>query len=198
MMKALLFMGLTLLLIACTALSALVAAPTGTAMPTLSSTTQPTHSPTPSPSPTAEPTGTSTDIPSATPEPVLSLTPTALFVSPSPTPTVPSRLDCKLIWQSPGNDITYKPNKEFTAGWKVRNDGTDTWDVDSVEFTYLRGAKLYDYPVVHLKTSVAPGQEVILSVHMRAPKNLTRYTTYWSLRQGDTFFCPVMLTINIE
>jgi hypothetical protein len=78
------------------------------------------------------------------------------------------------------------------------NNGTDVWDVGAVEFTYLRGARLYDSSLVDLKTSVAPGQEVILSVHMRAPVNSTRYTTTWSLRQGDTFFCPLMLSIYVE
>jgi hypothetical protein len=102
-----------------------------------------------------------------------------------------------LIWQSPGNYISYKPNQAFTVGWKVMNNGTDVWSVGSVEFTYLRGAKMYDYAVVQLVTSVAPGQEVILSVHMRAPRDLTMYTTTWSLRQGDTFFCPLRLSIYV-
>ena len=83
-------------------------------------------------------------------------------------------------------------------GWNVRNTGTNAWDAGSVEFTYLRGAKLYDYAVVHLVTSVAPGQDVILSVHMRAPRKPAGYTTSWSLRQGNTFFCPLMLSIFVE
>ncbi len=198
MRKAFLFMGLTLPLVACVALSAPLAALKAT--PTLppSRTAAPTLSPTPSrPSPTAKPTQTPTEYPSATPEPMLSLTPTVLPQSPSPTPTIPSRLACKLIWQSPGNYISYKPNQAFTVGWKVMNNGTDVWEVGSVEFTYLRGAKMYDYAVVQLVTSVAPGQEVILSVHMRAPKDLTMYTTTWSLRQGDTFFCPLKLSIYV-
>ena len=136
--------------------------------------------------------------PSATPEPVLSLTPTVPPSTPAPIPTVPGRLACQLIWQSPGSEITFQPKEEFTVGWRVRNTGTDVWDAASVEFTYLRGAKLYDYALVQLDTSVAPGQEVVLSVHMRAPKNPMRYTTYWSLRQGDTFFCRVMLSINVQ
>ena len=197
MRKALLFMGLTLPLVACVALSAPLTALRGT--PTLSSTrtAKPTLTPTPRPSLTAKPTKTPTESPSASLEPIFSLTPTVLFTSPFPTPTVPSRLDCKLIWQSPGNYISYAPRAEFTVGWMVRNNGTDTWDVNSVEFTYLRGAKLYDYPLVHLKTSVFPGQQVVLSVHMRAPRELTMYTTYWSLRQGDTFFCPLRLSIYV-
>jgi hypothetical protein len=77
------------------------------------------------------------------------------------------------------------------------NTGFDVWGVGSVVFTYLRGAKMYDSSLVQLKTSVAPGQEVILSVHMRAPRDLTMYTTTWSLRQGDAFFCPVRLSIYV-
>jgi hypothetical protein len=133
-------------------------------------------------------------LPSSTP------TPTILFSLPSstPTPTVPSELDCKLNWQSPGNGITYQPKEHFTVGWKVTNNGTAAWDAGSVVFTYLGGAKLYDYALVHLQTTVAPGQAVILSVPMRAPRNSTKYTTYWSLRRGDTFFCRVMLSIYVE
>jgi len=127
-----------------------------------------------------------------------SLTPTVLWFLPNPIPTVRSQLDCQLIWQSPGNGAKYKARQEFTVGWKVRNTGTASWDADSVEFTYLGGAKLYDYPVVHLKTIVPPGQEVVLSVHMRAPRNSTKYTTYWSLRQRDTFFCRLMLSIYVK
>jgi hypothetical protein len=102
-----------------------------------------------------------------------------------------------LIWQSPGNYISYRPDQAFTVGWKVMNTGFDVWGVGSVVFTYLRGAKMYDSSLVQLKTSVAPGQQVILSVHMRAPQDLTMYTTTWSLRQGDTFFCPLRLSIYV-
>jgi len=198
MRQALLLMGLTLSLVVCVALSAPMAAPKGTPIPPPSRTAKPTLSPTPSPSTTPEPTETPAASPSATPEPMLSLTPTVPSPSPSPTPTVPSQLDCKLIWQSPGNGASYKPDEDFTVGWKVSNNGTAAWDADSVEFTYLGGAKLYDYALVHLETSVAPGQAAVLSVHMKAPRNSTKYTTYWSLRQGDTFFCRLMLSIYVE
>ncbi len=199
MRKALLLMGLTLPLVACMALSAPLAALKGTPTPSPSNTAKPTLSPTstPSPYPTAQPTRTPTESPSPTPVPLPSITPTVLFALPPPIPTLPSRLHCLLIWQSPRNGVTYAPHDEFTVGWKVRNDGTEAWDAGSVVFTYLRGAKLYDYGLVKLKTSVSPGQELVLSVNMRAPTNLTKYTTSWSLRQGDTFFCPLMLSIYV-
>lgn len=113
-------------------------------------------------------------------------------------PTAASPLACKLNWQSPGNYIRYDPKDDFTVGWKVTNTGTITWDPGSVEFTYVSGAKLYDFPLVRLTTSVSPGQSVILSVHMRAPKNSTTYTTHWSLRMGSKYFCPLSLWIYVE
>lgn len=109
-----------------------------------------------------------------------------------------SKLDCKLNWQSPANGAQFKSNQAFTTGWKVTNTGTAAWNPASVEFTYLAGAKLYDYPLVKLKSTVSPGQAVILSVRMRAPTNSTTYTTYWSLREGDTFFCRVRLSIYVK
>jgi hypothetical protein len=115
-----------------------------------------------------------------------------------PPPTASSGLDCRLLWQSPRNGVRYKPKQEFTVGWNISNTGTVVWDADTVEFTYLAGARLHDYDLVHLDTSVAPGQSVVVSVHMKAPTNSTRYTTYWSLRRGDTFFCRVQLSIYVE
>jgi hypothetical protein len=67
-----------------------------------------------------------------------------------------------------------------------------------VDFVYMGGAKLYDYPLVHLEKSVAPDQTVVLSVAMRAPRNSTLYTTHWSLRQGSTYFCGLSLSIYVK
>lgn len=198
MRKALLFTGLTLPLLACVALSAPIVALKGTPIPSPTRTARPTLSPTPSPSTTPEPTETPTESPTATPEPILSLTPTVFIPPRSPVPTVPSELDCRLIWQSPRNGVIYNPEEAFTVGWKVMNNGSVTWDPGSVEFTYLGGAKLYNSALVHLTTSVVPGQDVVLSVHMRAPRNTTKYTTYWSLRQEHTFFCILMLSIYVK
>ena len=210
--KALLFAVVALTLTACAALPAPKAASTGapvqspsrvakpkrTRTPRPSPTPEPTEASSPSPSDTAEPAEAASLAPSDTPGPTLTLTPTVPPRSPTPTATVPSELNCKLLWQSPGNYITYKRGQKFTVGWNVRNTGTSAWDANNVEFTYLDGARLYDYPVVQLDTTVSPRQTVVLSARMRAPKNATRSTTYWSLRRGDTFFCRLMLTIYVK
>jgi len=195
---ALLLTGLTLSGIACAAVSGPMAALMGTPTPSPSSTATPTLSPTPSPSATPEATETPTESPTATPEPILSPTVAVLFTAPPPNPTASNELNCKLMWQSPHMGVIYRPNASFTVGWNVMNTGTAAWDSTSVVFTYLGGAKLYDYPLVRLQATVPPGESVVLSVRMRAPTNTTKYTTYWSLRQGNTFFCILTMSIYVE
>ena len=179
----------------------------------------------PSPAPTGAPTFTATSTPEPTPsrtpvpiasvtrwKPVLSALP-PLLVTLGPTltpaatrtPRIPSRtatqaagLACRLDWQSPIDGYGVDPDELFSAGWKLTNTGTETWSPGSVVFTYVSGAQLHNDAVVQLDNSVPPGGSVILSARMRAPQHSTLYTTYWSLRQGETFFCRVSVSIFVE
>jgi hypothetical protein len=103
-----------------------------------------------------------------------------------------------LNWKSPGNGYELDRGEEFSAGWKLTNTGTDTWSPGDVIFTYLSGAQLHNDAVVQLDGPVPPGESVILTASLRAPHNSTLYTTYWSLRRGDTFFCRVSVTIYVK
>lgn len=196
MKKALLLTALTFSLLACAALVQATPVPTSTPLSYWAVTAAAqTLSPASSPSPTLAPTQTSTPYPSDTPTPW----PTWIILYSSPVPTAtPSReLDCKLNWQSPADGATYDAKDSFSVGWNITNTGTAVWSPGSVEFIYLAGAKLYDNPLVHLPETVSPGQAVVLSLEMRAPKNSTTYTTRWSLRRGDTYFCPLSLSIYV-
>ncbi len=184
-------------LLACATLAAPIAALKRTATPSPSATPMPTHSLSPTPSDTPEPTETSTPAPTATPQPTPLPTIAILYTAPPLSPTS-GLLNCQLNWQSPGNGITYDPEEVFTVGWNVKNTGNVAWEPGSVEFTWVAGAKMNADPVVRLKASVAPGEAVVLSVHMRAPRNSTLYTTHWSLRQGDVYFCPLALWIYVD
>jgi hypothetical protein len=183
---------------ACAYLSSLKPAPAMTPTPTPSITAEPTLSPSPIPSTTPKPTLSPTSTPGILPEPVLSRTPNFVILQASPTPSASSGLDCTLDWQSPSYAAWFDPEESFSAGWKVTNTGTVTWNPGSVVFTYLDGAKLHRDPLVQLKASVAPGQSVVLTADMKAPTNSTTYTTYWGLRQGDTFFCRLTVSIYVR
>jgi len=168
--------------------------PTQTATKTFEPTWTPDLSATRTPGPTFTP-PFAPGMATVTPMLLATTSPTP---SPASTPTAPVELACKYNWQSPGNYIQYKPNRSFTVGWNVTNTGTAAWDPESVEFTYLSGRNMYQYPLVRLQARVAPGQSVTLSVPMRAPRNSTMYTTTWSLRRRDTYFCPLRVTIYVE
>jgi hypothetical protein len=103
-----------------------------------------------------------------------------------------------LDWQSPGNGIELDAKEGFTVGWKLTNTGSQTWTPGSVEFTYVSGTRMHRESVEQLETSVPPGQSVILTAEMRAPSNSTGYRSYWSLRQGDVYFCRVSVSIYVK
>ncbi len=179
------FMALALLLAACAAPST----PTPTLVPTSART------PTPSTSP--GPTLSLTPTPSTTPEPTLTLAPTFLFRMPSQTSTPSRVLDCQLLSQSVPNGTHFGPKERFDIAWKVTNTGAADWYPGIVEFAFLGGARMYQSPVVHLQTRVVSGDTVALDVDMVAPKNSTKYTTFWGLRRGNDAFCRVSLTIYV-
>ena len=200
--KLFLCVGLLFTLLACAVLNGV---PTSMPAPFPSETLQPKETSTIVPSATPEPTETSAIALSDTPEsapilllPSASSTPAPTGLSVTPTPTQIAELDCKLMWQSPANDSAYSTGQKFTAGWSLENSGTATWDAGSFEFIYLGGRKLDLGDVVHLETSVPPGQSVVLSVSMKAPQYPGTYTTYWGMRQGNAYFCRLKLEIYAQ
>src|SRR5512143_1402434 len=103
--------------------------PTSTSAPTLTPTVTPTvtrtlaPSFTPYPSPTPHPTWSPEPLSSLAPIVTPSPRPTFVIPTLSPTPTLPSALDCQLNWQSPRNGVTFHKDVSFSAGWKVTNTG---------------------------------------------------------------------------
>jgi hypothetical protein len=100
--------------------------------------------------------------------------------------------------QSVKNRSHYKSSELFSISWKVRNTGTAGWDSGTVDFTYIAGTRMYQYPLVHLQGTVDPGNIAYLIADMRAPHSPGKYSTTWSLRQGDNYFCHVGLTIYVD
>ena len=212
MRNALLCVALALVLAGCGELPAPVVRPTGGAVPAIATTVKPRKTRKPRPTETSAPTETPTlpVVPTHTPRPAPSLTPTLPFQVVNATPTLesvsatatragPSELECKLIWQSPPDGSVYFMGEKFSVGWDIQNIGTLTWDPGSFEFKYLGGARLATHDdVIPMQQSVPPGQEVVLSVPMKAPATASKYTTHWGIRQGDVYFCRLTLSITVQ
>ena len=187
MRNAMAIIALALLLASCSAPSTAVPNPTRAGTPTPSITAEPAISFTPVPSPTLEPTLSPVPSPSA-----------GASSAPSQSPIESGALDCALLMQTIKNGTHFKPGDQFSISWKVRNTGTAGWDSGNLDFTYIAGTKMYQYPLVHLQGTVDPGNIAYLMADMRAPHNLGKYSTTWSLRQGNNYFCHVGLLIFVD
>jgi hypothetical protein len=145
-------------------------------------------------------TPTLTPVPTRTATVAPSPTPTFIFVLATPTRSpVPSAAAgdyaCLLVDQNPPDGSTIKKNQSFTVKWIVQNSGKATWDSGSVDFVYVSGTKLATVRAADLPKSVAPGQNITLSLNMVAPSSTNKYKTVWTLERGKDAFCR--LTINI-
>jgi hypothetical protein len=150
------------------------------------------------PSSTPEPTLTPTFALPTFPGPELDSTPFYFLLTPSPTETPSQELDCEVLWQSVIDGKQIGPGMTFSVAWTITNTGTAAWDPGQVDFTYFSGTKMNQTPLVQLPTTVGPGETVTLDVDMRTPNKTSRYTTVWSLRRGEDYFCSVRLTISVS
>jgi hypothetical protein len=151
----------------------------------------PTQTPTPAPLPTNTPTVT----PSASP--------TFVFILPTFTHTstpVPASdgLACTLTAQDPPNDATLPGNQAFSTSWTVTNSGSTVWDVNSVDFVYVSGAKLAKAKAADLPKSVGPGDSITLKLSMTAPGAADTYKTVWTLQSGKNAFCRLTVSIKVK
>ena len=125
-------------------------------------------SPTPAPAVTVLPTAaaTSTPVPTATPRPTATPKPCnlATFIKDV---TVPDGTE-------------FQPGHHFTKTWRLKNVGTCTWHNYALVFD--SGEQMGAPASVALPGTVAPGQEVDVSVDMVAPGTSGTYRGNWRLR----------------
>lgn len=164
---------------------------TAAAMPTNTFTFTPTSEPkatsTPTKAPTATakvlaPTATKTRIPSTQ--------------KPSATATS-AAYGCTLISTTPASATKININTDFDAVWNVKNTGTKAWEVGYVDLVYLSDTKMQTMGDVYdVKTAVAPGGELALTVDMKTPSTAGKYTVTFVLKMEGSVMCT--LPVKIE
>lgn len=139
--------------------------------------------------PSPMPTATSPLLPTAT-LPVLPTLPPTQPALPTLTPTSTPLCDLAQFVR----DVTvpdgseFAPGATFTKTWRLRNIGTCTWSGYSVVFdsgNAMSGASPTPLP------TVAPGQEVDISIDMVAPSTPGTYRGYWRIRNASGVLIPV-------
>jgi hypothetical protein len=83
------------------------------------------------------------------------------------------------------------PGQTFTKTWRLRNMGTCTW-TSGYQLIFDSGS-IMDGPISQpLAGDVPPGQEVDLSVALKAPDNPGTYRGYWRIRNAAGVLLPIL------
>jgi hypothetical protein len=82
----------------------------------------------------------------------------------------------------------FEPNKTFTKTWQLKNIGTCTWSGYTLVFD---SGDSMGGPASTPIDSVAPGQEINLSVDLKAPASAGSYRGYWRIKNSAGVLIPV-------
>ena len=83
----------------------------------------------------------------------------------------------------------FDPNETFTKTWQLKNVGTCTWSGYSLVFD---SGDAMGGPASTPIGSVAPGQDVNLSVNLKAPGSTGSYRGYWRIKNSAGVLIPVL------
>ena len=90
------------------------------------------------------------------------------------------------------------PGQTFTKTWKIKNDGACAWG-SGYGLTYAYGEKMSGKPQA-LATLVEIGQEVEVSVELKAPDKVGDYTSAWQMTnaKGIPFGKAIFVKIIVK
>lgn len=134
--------------------------------------------------PTATPTEVQVVQP-ATPTPTQQTGPTATQAPPTPTPIPCDRAAFVSAGETYKDGAEMVPGTTFIKTWRLKNNGSCTWN-SAYSLVFINGDSLGAPASVQLTTgTVAPGQEIDVSVTMKAPDTPKEYTGNWKLRNAS-------------
>ena len=89
------------------------------------------------------------------------------------------------------------PGSTFVKTWRIQNAGTSTWTTD-YDLVFVSGEPMGTTTEVPVPTSVAPGQQVDISVTLTAPTTLGTYSGYWKMRNAAGTIFDYGITVVID
>lgn len=129
--------------------------------------------------PTVAPLPTATPAPTATP-------------SPTETPENPC-LFATYVSETVPDNTEYSAGANFTKTWKFRNTGTCDWNTD-YKAVFVKGDQMGGPDEQNIPAETDPGEDVTISVNLKAPSSAGTYTGYWQfethkgMRFGENYF----------
>lgn len=82
------------------------------------------------------------------------------------------------------DDSSFAPGTSFTKTWRLQNAGTCSWN-SNYRLIFDSGDAMSGPASISLPGNVAPGQEVDLSVNLKAPTTAGNYIGYWKLENAS-------------
>lgn len=111
----------------------------------------------------------------------------SIIISPTPLPTLSCIDQAKAgrpLDVNIPDDTEMEPGQDFSKTWRLINNGTCNWTSDYA-VVWVFGEKMGIADVFPLPTSVAPGEQVDLTIDMTAPQNPGAYQSNWKLRNAS-------------
>jgi hypothetical protein len=128
--------------------------------------------------------------PTNTPVPPTSVPPTNTPVPPTPVPPTATQVQIACDQAFFVDDVNYPDGTDVIQGttfvktWRLKNNGSCTWN-SSYALVFVGGDAMGGPAAQQLTTgTVAPGQEIDVSVTLKAPDAVKTYTGNWKLRNG--------------
>jgi len=92
----------------------------------------------------------------------------------------------------------FEPGQNFTKSWRLRNDGTCTWNTD-YQLVFGSGDKMDGPSSQDLPQKVEPGEQVDIEVDLEAPSTPDTYKGTWQIEddEGDTFVYNIWVEIDV-
>lgn len=150
----------------------------------------------------AQATRTAQAVPTNTPEPSPTATETSIpqpseTSAPEATPTQSLCDDAVYVDDVSVPDGTQmNPGQEFVKTWKVKNTGSCTW-TRGYQVMWSYGDNRMSGQATALTGDVLPGDEVEISLALKAPLTPGTYSGYWILRNNNGFTFGQRLSVVI-
>lgn len=112
---------------------------------------------------------------------------------------VPSSNACQLVSTTITAPRPMSAYYDFDTIWEVKNTGSKTWELSTLDYKYMSGTKLHIYESTYdLGTAVKAGEKVSIRVDMKAPALPGTYISNWALVEGNKVLCYLPVSITVQ